>query len=121
MNLRLQFVLRYLYPKSGKNSFSSNASILAIIGLSIGLFSLILTLSIIKGFENVLDEKLSSIDGKVRVQNILGKSILAVVNLPPRQIGSFMSEVLVLGLEDENQSIVLIAPEANVPNGSKLK
>ena len=54
-------------------------------------------------------------------KNILGKSILAVVNLPPRQIGSFMSEVLVLGLEDENQSIVLIAPEANVPNGSKLK
>ena len=54
-------------------------------------------------------------------KNILGKSILAVVNLPPRQIGSFMSEVLVLGLEDENQYIVLIAPEANVPNGSKLK
>ncbi len=74
MNLHLQFVLRYLYPKSG-NSFSSNASILAIIGLSIGLFSLIITLSIIKGFENVLDEKLSSIDGKVRVKNILGKPI----------------------------------------------
>ena len=74
MNLHLQFVLRYLYPKSG-NSFSSNASILAIIGLSIGLFSLILTLSIIKGFENVLDKKLSSIDGKIRVQNILGKPI----------------------------------------------
>ena len=72
MNLHLQFVLRYLYPKSG-NSFSSNASILAIIGLSIGLFSLIITLSIIKGFENVLDEKLSSIDGKVRVKNILSK------------------------------------------------
>ena len=74
MNLHLQIALRYLYPKSG-NSFSSNASILAIIGLSIGIFSLILTLSIIKGFENVLDEKLSSIDGKVRVQNILGKPI----------------------------------------------
>ena len=74
MNLYLQFVLRYLYSKSG-NSFSSNASILAIIGLSIGLFSLILTLSIIKGFENVLDEKLSSIDGKVRVKSILGNPI----------------------------------------------
>ena len=66
--------MRYLYPKSGY-SFSSNASMLAVIGLSIGLFSLILTLSIIKGFENVLDEKLSTIDGKVRVQNILGKPI----------------------------------------------
>ena len=74
MNLHLQFALRYLYSKSG-GSFSSNASILAIIGLSIGLFSLILTLSIIKGFENVLDEKLSSIDGKVRVKSILGNPI----------------------------------------------
>ena len=74
MNLHLQFVLRYLSPKS-ENNFSSNASILAIIGLSIGIFSLILTLSVIKGFENVLDEKLSSIDGKIRLQNILGKPI----------------------------------------------
>ena len=90
MNLHLQIVLRFLYSKFG-NSFSSNASILAIIGLSIGLFSLILTLSIIKGFENTLDEKLSSIDGKVRVQNILGKpisrsekldSLLSGINFP---------------------------------------
>ena len=87
MNLHLQFVLRYLYPKSG-NSFSSNASILAIIGLSIGLFSLIITLSIIKGFENVLDEKLSSIDGKVRVQNILGKPISN-----PEKLDSLLSDI----------------------------
>ena len=87
MNLHLQFVLRYLYPKSG-NSFSSNASILAIIGLSIGLFSLIITLSIIKGFENVLDEKLSNIDGKVRVQNILGKPISN-----PEKLDSLLSDI----------------------------
>ena len=87
MNLHLQFVLRYLYPKSG-NSFSSNASILAIIGLSIGLFSLIITLSVIKGFENVLDEKLSSIDGKVRVQNILGKPISN-----PEKLDSLLSDI----------------------------
>tara|TARA_Y100000748_G_scaffold275325_1_gene250992 strand:+ start:143 stop:1303 length:1161 start_codon:yes stop_codon:yes gene_type:complete len=79
--------MRYLYPKSG-NSFSSNASILAIIGLSIGLFSLILTVSIIKGFENVLDEKLSSIDGKVRVQNILGKPIRE-----PEKLDSLLSDI----------------------------
>jgi len=54
-------------------------------------------------------------------KTLLGKSILAVVNLPPRQIGSFMSEVLILGLEDNNKSIVLISPETEVPNGSKLK
>jgi len=74
MKLYLQFVLRYLYPKPTSN-FSSNASILAIIGLSIGLFSLILTMSIIKGFESVLEQKLSSIDGLIRVQNIFGKPI----------------------------------------------
>tara|TARA_B100000579_G_scaffold172724_1_gene140765 strand:+ start:1203 stop:2390 length:1188 start_codon:yes stop_codon:yes gene_type:complete len=88
MNLHLQFVLRYLYPKSRQDSFSSNASILAIIGLSIGLFSLILTLSIIKGFENVLDEKLSIIDGKVRVQNILGKPISE-----PEKLNSLLSDI----------------------------
>ena len=80
MNLYLQFVLRYLNPKS-RNSFSSNASILAIIGLSIGLFALLLTMSIIKGFENVLEKKLSSIDGLFRVQNILGKPIMVEENL----------------------------------------
>ena len=87
MNLHLQIVLRYLYPRFG-DSFSSNASILAIIGLSIGLFSLILTLSIIKGFENVLDEKLSSIDGKVRVQNILGKPVTE-----PEKLDSILSHI----------------------------
>ena len=53
-------------------------------------------------------------------ENLKGKSILAVINLPPRQIGPFISEVLVLGLNDENNSIVLVVPEKNVPNGSKL-
>ncbi|OUW79937.1 MAG: hypothetical protein CBD77_01265 [bacterium TMED217] len=80
MKLYLQFVLRYLYPKSTSN-FSSNASILAIIGLSIGLFALILTMSIIKGFEGVLEQKLSSIDGLIRVQNIFGKPISEKDNL----------------------------------------
>lgn len=51
---------------------------------------------------------------------LVGKQILAVVNFPPKQIGPFMSEVLVLGLGDENQDIVLIAPERNVPNGQRL-
>ena len=49
-----------------------------------------------------------------------GKSVLAVVNLPPRQIGPFISEVLVLGFKNENNSIVLVSPEFEVPNGSKL-
>ena len=53
-------------------------------------------------------------------QDLIGKSILAVINLPPRQIGPFISDVLVLGLNDENNSIVLAVPDKIVPNGSKL-
>ena len=53
-------------------------------------------------------------------EDLIGKSVLAVVNLQPRQIGPFISEVLVLGLKNNENSIVLISPEFDVPNGSKL-
>jgi|TARA_B110000093_G_scaffold82414_1_gene89302 tRNA-binding protein len=52
--------------------------------------------------------------------DLLGKSVLAVVNFSPRQIGKFMSEVLVLGLSDDNGNIVLITPDSAVPIGAKL-
>lgn len=56
--------------------------------------------------------------------SLVGKQVLAVVNFPPRQIGKFMSEVLVLGLPDENGEVVLIGPdgdvEADVPLGGRL-
>ena len=53
-------------------------------------------------------------------RSLKGKSILAVITLPPRQIGPFISEVLILGLPDQNNSIVLAVPDTSVPNGSKL-
>lgn len=53
-------------------------------------------------------------------ENLIGNQVLAVVNFPPRQIGSFMSEVLVLGLSDESNAIVLVAPRVEVPNGQRL-
>ena len=43
-----------------------------------------------------------------------------MVNFPPRQIGKFMSEVLVLGFPDEAGAVVLIAPDHAVPNGARL-
>ncbi|AVO36697.1 tRNA-binding protein [Pukyongiella litopenaei] len=56
--------------------------------------------------------------------DLIGKQVLAVVNFPPRQIGRFMSEVLVLGLPDDGGEIVLIGPDgavpANVPLGGRL-
>ncbi|MCK8464353.1 tRNA-binding protein [Aliiroseovarius sp. S1339] len=51
---------------------------------------------------------------------LVGKEVLAVVNFPPRQIGPVMSEVLVLGLPDENEDIVLLTPDKSVPNGARM-
>ncbi len=51
---------------------------------------------------------------------LVGKQVMAVVNFPPRQIGPVMSEVLVLGVSDENGDIVLISPDRGVPNGGRM-
>ncbi len=51
---------------------------------------------------------------------LIGKRVLAVVNFPPRQIGKFMSEVLVLGVPDEEGAVVLIAPDLATPLGGRL-
>lgn len=51
---------------------------------------------------------------------LIGRQVIGVVNFPPRQIGKFMSEVLVLGFEDEHGAIVLMQPEQAVPNGSRM-
>ena len=51
---------------------------------------------------------------------LVGKQVMAVVNFPPRQIGRFMSEVLVLGLPDENGEIVLIGPDRDVLVGGRM-
>lgn len=51
---------------------------------------------------------------------LIGKQVMAVVNFPPRQIGKFMSEVLVLGVSDENGGIVLLTPDKDVPLGGQM-
>jgi len=51
---------------------------------------------------------------------LIGTQVMAVVNFPPRQIGKFMSEVLVLGLPDADGEIVLARPEFDVPIGGRL-
>lgn len=51
---------------------------------------------------------------------LVGRQVLAVVNFPPRQIGPVMSEVLVLGLPDDEGQVVLIGPGHEVPLGGKL-
>lgn len=53
-------------------------------------------------------------------QTLLGRQVAAVVNFPPKQIGKFMSEVLVLGFPDAKGEVALIGPDPSVPNGGKL-
>ncbi|MEZ5912732.1 MAG: tRNA-binding protein [Paracoccaceae bacterium] len=51
---------------------------------------------------------------------LVGRQVLAVVNFPPRQIGPVMSEVLVLGVPDDDGEVVLIGPGHDVPLGGRL-
>ncbi len=53
-------------------------------------------------------------------EQLIGRQVIAVVNFPPRQIGPFRSEVLTLGLANEEGAVVLIGPEWPVPNGTRL-
>ena len=52
--------------------------------------------------------------------SLIGRQVIAVVNFPPRQIGPFMSEVLVLGIYDQTGAVVLLGPDKPVPNGGRL-
>lgn len=51
---------------------------------------------------------------------LLNKQVIAVVNFPPKQIGTFFSECLVLGIYDENKEVVLLQPGKAVSNGLKI-
>ncbi len=51
---------------------------------------------------------------------LIGRQVCAVVNFPPRRIAGFMSEVLTLGMPDENGAVVLVRPDLAVPNGGRL-
>jgi tRNA-binding protein len=51
---------------------------------------------------------------------LIGRQVLAVVNFAPRRIAGFESEVLVLGLPDENGAVVLLKPDLRVPDGGKM-
>jgi tRNA-binding protein len=55
-----------------------------------------------------------------KLEDLVGRQVAAVVNFPPKQIGPFMSEVLVLGFGDEGDNVTLIRPDKTVPNGGRL-
>ncbi|WP_299647721.1 tRNA-binding protein [uncultured Jannaschia sp.] len=53
-------------------------------------------------------------------ETLAGRQVVAVVNFPPRQIGPFRSEVLVLGVPDADGEVVLLAPDQTVPEGGRM-
>lgn len=59
---------------------------------------------------------------RYKKEELVGRMIVAVLNFPPKQIANFVSEVLVLGVEDEKGAIILLAPEKSedAPLGSKI-
>ena len=57
---------------------------------------------------------------RYRPEDLEGRLVMAVVNFPPRQIGPFTSEVLTLGVPDDEGAVVLIAPDRDVPLGARM-
>ena len=53
-------------------------------------------------------------------EELVGRLVVGVVNLPPRRIGPFVSEVLTLGVPDENGAVVLLVPDSSVPPGGRM-
>jgi tRNA-binding protein len=53
-------------------------------------------------------------------EDLVGRQVVAVVNFPPKRIAGFKSEVLVLGIPDEDGEVVLLSPDQSVPPGGKM-
>ncbi|WP_083533113.1 tRNA-binding protein [Bosea sp. WAO] len=80
------------------------------------------SIKLVIDFGGTIGRKKSSaqITRHYRPEDLPGRQVLAVVNFPPRQIGKFMSEVLTLGIPDDDGEVVLIAPGLPVPDGGRL-
>ena len=55
-----------------------------------------------------------------KVNDLINKQVAAVINFPSKQIGTIMSEVLVVGFPDKQKEPILISPDFKVKNGGKL-
>ncbi len=55
-----------------------------------------------------------------KMEELVGKQVVAVINFPPKQIANFFSECLVLGVYDEDKNVILLQPERPVLNGNKI-
>ena len=55
-----------------------------------------------------------------KLEELVERQVLAVVNFPPKQIGPFMSECLTLGVPDANGAVILLAPDQKAANGVRM-
>ena len=62
----------------------------------------------------------AQITNHYNVQSLVGQQVIAVTNFPPKKIASFTSECLVLGIYEENGSVILLQPNKQVSNGLKI-
>jgi tRNA-binding protein len=62
----------------------------------------------------------AQITDRYDLAQLKGKQILGVVNFPPKQIGPFMSECLITGVYDADETVVLAVPDQPLPNGTRL-
>ena len=80
------------------------------------------SIKLVIDFGGTIGRKKSSaqITRHYRPEDLPGRQVLAVVNFPPRQIGPIRSEVLVLGVPDDDNQVVLIGPDKPVPIGGRM-
>ncbi len=73
-------------------------------------------------FGNTTGIKKSSaqVTAHYKMEELLNRQVIAVINFPPKQIGGFISDCLVLGVYDENNDVILLSPERDVKNGQKI-
>ena len=67
-----------------------------------------------------IKESSAQITDLYQPSDLVGKQIVAIVNLPPKKIAGITSEVLVLGANGKHQTVVLLEPQKNIPNGAKV-
>jgi len=72
------------------------------------------------GKEIGLKKSSAQIRENYECKDLINKQIIAVLNFSPKQIGDIVSEVLVLGLPDENKEPILLSPDIEIKNGEKL-
>jgi tRNA-binding protein len=72
------------------------------------------------GSELGTKKSLAKLSPNYEFQELIHRQVLCVVNFAPRQIGKHISEVLTLGVPDENGNVVLLKPDSEVPVGGRL-